>query len=132
MIVSRLHVQIGYGVNESAGETVMKNDANKNLIKRFNFHSTMILKSTLGSETNGEQSAGASRIEEDENVAKKVRLSCADSVVRHNGSSSNHKMISRSCKPRSPKRIKLSSSSILTGTCVRPQRIVCRRMPIPN
>ena len=135
MIVSRLHVQIGYGVNESAGETVMKNDANKNLIKRFNFHSTMILKSTLGSETNGEQSAGASRMEDDENVAKKVRLSAsraADSSVRHNGSSSNHKMISRSCKPRSPKRIKLSSSSIRIGTCVRPQQIVCRRMPIHN
>ena len=53
----------------------MKNDANKNLIKRFNFHSTMILKSTMGSETNSEQSTAASRAEanEEENVAKKVR-----------------------------------------------------------
>ena len=69
----------------------MKNDANKNLIKRFNFHSTMILKSTMGSDTNSEQSAAASRLEasEDENVAKKVRVatSCADSPVRHDDSS---------------------------------------------
>lgn len=76
-ILSRLHLlQIGYGVNESAGETVMKNDANKNLIKRFNFHSTMILKSTMGSDVNSEPLAAGSRTEasEEENVAKKVRL----------------------------------------------------------
>lgn len=64
-------IQIGYGVNESAGETTKKNDANKNLIKRFNFHSTMILKSTMGVETN---TSDAPAVEEEENVAKKVRL----------------------------------------------------------
>ena len=65
------YIQIGYGVNESAGETAKKNDANKNLIKRFNFHSTMILKSTMGVETN---TSDAPTVEDDENVAKKVRL----------------------------------------------------------
>jgi NCAIR mutase (PurE)-related protein len=64
-------IQIGYGVNETAGETAKKNDANKNLIRRFNFHSTMILKSTMGVETNTSDVPVA---EEEENVSKKVGL----------------------------------------------------------
>jgi hypothetical protein len=47
---------------------------NKNLIKRFNFHSTMILKSTLGADLNNDTSA-TNRLEpddEDENISKKV------------------------------------------------------------
>ena len=62
-------IQMGYGVNESAGETAKKNDANKNLIKRFNFHSTMILKSTMGVETTSD----APVADDEENIAKKVR-----------------------------------------------------------
>jgi transcription initiation factor TFIIH subunit 1 len=71
--------EIGYGVNESATETTGKNDLNKNLIKRFNFHSTMILKSTLGSDTNNDTS-GTNRLEvvdnddDDNNIAKKVKI----------------------------------------------------------
>ena len=58
---------------ESSG----KNDLNKNLIKRFNFHSTMILKSTLGSETNNDTSTtNGMEVEgdddDDDNVSKKV------------------------------------------------------------
>lgn len=65
--------QIGYGVDETAGEIAKKNDMNKSLIKRFNFHSTMILKSTLGLESNSSSTASARTDPEDEeNVAKKV------------------------------------------------------------
>ncbi|CAF2227768.1 unnamed protein product [Rotaria magnacalcarata] len=66
--------EIGYGVNESASDTTGKNDLNKNLIKRFNFHSTMILKSTLGTDTNYETSS-ASRVEpdDDEDISKKFK-----------------------------------------------------------
>ncbi|CAF1041183.1 unnamed protein product [Adineta ricciae] len=70
--------EIGYGVNEHAEDTSGKNDLNKNLIKRFNFHSTMILKSTLGTEVNNESSA-ASRAEpaeedgDDDDVAKRFK-----------------------------------------------------------
>ena len=63
-------------MNENAVETTGKNDLNKNLIKRFNFHSTMILKSALGTDT-GTDAAAPSRVEaaneeDDDNVAKKV------------------------------------------------------------
>ncbi|UJR22838.1 hypothetical protein I4U23_025868 [Adineta vaga] len=51
--------EIGYGVNENTGDTTGKNDLNKNLIKRFNFHSTMILKSTLGKEVINDSTATA-------------------------------------------------------------------------
>ena len=77
---SFIFIQIGYGVNEHAEDTSGKNDLNKNLIKRFNFHSTMILKSTLGTEANNESSA-ASRAEpteeddDDDDVAKRVERS---------------------------------------------------------
>ncbi|CAF1590519.1 unnamed protein product [Rotaria sp. Silwood1] len=69
--------EIGYGVNESIAEQTGKNDLNKNLIKRFNFHSTMILKSTLGSDTNNDISS-TNRLElddndDDDNVAKKFK-----------------------------------------------------------
>jgi hypothetical protein len=68
---------MGYGVNESATETKGKNDLNKNLIKRFNFHSTMILKSILGSDTINDTST-TNRLEsnddDDNNVSKRVRL----------------------------------------------------------
>lgn len=64
-------------MNENAVETSGKNDLNKNLIKRFNFHSTMILKSALGTETGTDAAAAPSRVdtvneEDDDNVAKKV------------------------------------------------------------
>jgi len=68
--------EIGYGVNENATETTGKNDLNKNLIKRFNFHSTMILKSTLGSDINNDTST-TNRLEvvddDDDNVSKKFK-----------------------------------------------------------
>lgn len=68
-------------MNEHVSETSGKNDLNKNLIKRFNFHSTMILKSTLGSDVNNETST-SNRMEtgetnedaDDDNVAKRVRM----------------------------------------------------------
>ena len=64
-------------MNENPAETRVKNDLNKNLIKRFNFHSTMILKSTLGAEANNDNST-MNEMEVDDNdddvdnVAKKV------------------------------------------------------------
>jgi transcription initiation factor TFIIH subunit 1 len=63
-------------VNENPTETSGKNDLNKNLIKRFNFHSTMILKSTLGPETNNDSSTtNGMKIDDDDddddNVLKK-------------------------------------------------------------
>ena len=68
-------------MNEHAGENSGKNDQNKNLIKRFNFHSTMILKSTLGADVNHDTST-SNRMDtedvdeevDDDNVAKKVRI----------------------------------------------------------
>lgn len=70
-------------MNEHASESSGKNDLNKNLIKRFNFHSTMILKSTLGADVNHDTST-SNRMETEEtneetdedNVAKKVMIRC--------------------------------------------------------
>lgn len=75
-------------MNEHASGTIGKNDLNKNLIKRFNFHSTMILKSTLGSDTNNDTST-SNRMEtddivediDDENIAKKVTIIRRKSLV---------------------------------------------------
>ncbi|CAF0779084.1 unnamed protein product [Adineta steineri] len=70
--------EIGYGVKENASELTGKIDQNKSLIKRFNFHSTMILKSTLGTDTNNDTST-LNRSEtnadddDDDNVAKKFK-----------------------------------------------------------
>ena len=57
--------EIGYGVNENVMEREKKHDANRTLIKRFNFHSTMILKSALESEADVEL--------DEENVTKKFK-----------------------------------------------------------
>lgn len=75
--------EIGYGVNENAAEISGKNDLNKNLIKRFNFHSTMILKSTLGGTDINNETSTKNRIDiiddnvvdddNDDNVAKKFK-----------------------------------------------------------
>jgi hypothetical protein len=68
-------------VNENATEPSGKNDLNKNLIKRFNFHSTMILKSTLDSETNNDTSTtngmeiDDNDDDDDDNVSKRVNRS---------------------------------------------------------
>ena len=72
--------EIGYGMNEHAGDNTGKNDQNKNLIKRFNFHSTMILKSTFRSDvtndtltSNQMETNDVDEEVDDDNVAKKFK-----------------------------------------------------------
>lgn len=66
---------MGFGVNELITDTSKKNEAAKNLIRRFNFQSTMILQTSTDNENGTDaKSTARSEPEEEENVAKHVRL----------------------------------------------------------